>query len=104
MSRFARRTAPALAATLLACCFVPAIAADPSILEQNTSQPRFSVSRPRLQSTQVRDSLDGRFHLDSRLQAAGAQGQHGTDIELHAKIISAATAACNDVIFANGFQ
>jgi hypothetical protein len=104
VSRFARRTATALAATLLACCVVPAIAADPPISDQDTLQPRFAVRQPRLQAAPAGDSLDGRFQLNSRLHAAPGDGQHGTGIELHAKVINAAAAACNDVIFANGFQ
>jgi hypothetical protein len=104
MSRFARRTATALAVTLLACCFVSASAANPPAAEQATPQPRFAVSQPRLQAAPVRDSLDGRFQLNSRLQAAPAEGQHGTGIDLRAKLISSASTACNDVIFANGFQ
>lgn len=104
MARFLRRTAFLLAAIVLAP--VMAAAADMPRPEPDAAAARFAVQRSQLQAQPSRDSIDGRFHLESRLQAATAAGQHGSGFKLQAKIVDAAATACVgvDALFANGFE
>src|SRR5687767_8264854 len=105
MRRFARSTAITVAAfSSVVCCAVSA--AESRTPEQESIQPRFAVHAPRLQAAPTRNTIDDRFHLDARLQAASGEGQHGSGLTLQAKIVGATAASCAgaDALFANGFE
>jgi len=80
----------------------PALCAAPAA---GALEPRYSVEGTRLEAAPSHDSVDGRYRLEARLRQDETQ-QTGSGITLNAKLVAAATAACDTsgLIFADSFE
>jgi len=84
-----------------------ACAAESGDLNAEVSQSRFAVDDVRFRAHPERASVDGRFRVQSRLQAPPAEFQNGSALEVRAKLELAGATLCatgGGELFADSFE